>query len=505
MDGPDRRCRPVAGSASATTGSLCVELAYDPFAATIAVTRDAGETFQRPAVELPGDLILEPVASLDPDTLGIIGGGDGATLFPFQHVTLSHDGGTTWQQHDLPLFDGATAYSDSQIVLPDGRLLAALSHFSDDGPRRRGPADRVHGLWISTNDDWTTFRPFRATGLPAPKPGEQPRAIELGVTTGRHPLVWAVVDSTTLHVSSDGGVSFDEIDLRAVAAGTEEVPVSRSARDILQDANAPLPHVAEVTSVGSGYRVVTVWRGKSGRPTVVMTARPGLEPRLRTLGKADPVPGAHPLDRIGVGGARTCAAQQRRRDLCVLYGDERARLAFTSDGGATFDRHHLPGERGYLHTAAVSLSDGSLGVVTGADSATLFPFGWISQSLDGGRTWRSYGAPRFDGTTAFSSGQVVLPDGQLLMLLDAFGDDSFRSGLSDRVHGLWVSAGGDWTRFEPFTAEGLPIPDPGWESTIVQLGGTPGPEPLVWALDADRRLHVSRDGGLSFTVVPVGP
>lgn len=213
----DRDCRPVGA------GALCIDRRGRTARATRAVGRERGVAVDRLPVDLPEDLMLDPVASLDPDILAVVGGGDGATLFPFQQVSLSRDGGTTWQQRDLPRFDGAMAYSGGQVVFPDGRLLAALTHFSDDGPRRQGPAGRVHGLWVSSADDWSTFEPFRADGWPAAEPGTLVDGIEIGITPGRHPLVWAVVGSGTLYLSDDGGDSFVAMDLRAIATGQEPV------------------------------------------------------------------------------------------------------------------------------------------------------------------------------------------------------------------------------------------------------------------------------------------
>lgn len=116
------------------------------------------ETAPEVAAHLGGHLMPWPATSLAVDVLAVVGGGDGATLFPFERVMRSVDGGATWRRFDLPRFGGDMAYSGGHVVTTDGRLVALLDHFSDDRPGR--PSDRVHGLWTSDGGDWSTYSPL---------------------------------------------------------------------------------------------------------------------------------------------------------------------------------------------------------------------------------------------------------------------------------------------------------------------------------------------------------
>ena len=176
----------------------------------VVVTDDGGRSFRRARLTLTPGLLPQPVTSLARDTLAIVSGGDGATLFPFQQASRSTDGGATWTTAPLPLFDGERAYTEGQVVLPDGRLLALLTHFSEDRPDR--PSARPHGLFVSKADDWSTMRPLQPQPMTPPRPGTWSSLSHLGASPAPEPVVW-IVDGDRLLVS-DGDLRFEEVQLR---------------------------------------------------------------------------------------------------------------------------------------------------------------------------------------------------------------------------------------------------------------------------------------------------
>lgn len=160
-----------------------------------------------------GRLLPLPVTSLQGDTRLVIGGGDGATLLPFQKVAVSRDHDDWWAA-PLPLFDGARAYVSGAFVARDGRLLALLDHFSDDRAGR--PAERHHGLWRSTSRSLTRFTPFRPRFVPplsAPRDGWGP-VVSLSATRSPSPVVWVTTWDQRLYVSTDSARTFHEVDAR---------------------------------------------------------------------------------------------------------------------------------------------------------------------------------------------------------------------------------------------------------------------------------------------------
>ena len=148
--------------------------------------------------------------SLDPDVVGVAGGGDGATLFPFARIARSTDGGSTFAAVDVPATQGARAFGSGFVVLADGRLLALLDHWSDDRDGR--PSDRWHGLYASTGGDWSAYAPVRPDFTPAPSPA--PRGfsplVSLEADPARGGVVWTRTWEGRLYVSTDGARTFKE-------------------------------------------------------------------------------------------------------------------------------------------------------------------------------------------------------------------------------------------------------------------------------------------------------
>ncbi|MBU1801210.1 MAG: hypothetical protein KKA97_03010 [Actinobacteria bacterium] len=206
---------PDLGSCSRLTGG--VDLCADHRPAVLSWTDDDGGTWQRHPSALDG-LLLSPVDALLHHVLAVMGGGDGATLFPFQSFERSLDGGSTWTSGDFPDFDGERAYSGGGVVLSDGRLLTVLGHFSDDRPRR--PAGRPHGLYASDGSDWTRMTPHAATfDPPLPEAGGYSPIETVSASASPDPVVWVETVDDVVYVSTDDATTFTELDLDRPGAG----------------------------------------------------------------------------------------------------------------------------------------------------------------------------------------------------------------------------------------------------------------------------------------------
>ncbi|CAN5437796.1 hypothetical protein BH09ACT12_BH09ACT12_02780 [soil metagenome] len=200
---------PRFGSCSAVVGGIA--LCTGQGAGRVLWTSDAGATWQRHDAAL-GRLLISPVPSLTRDTFAVIGGGDGATLFPFEKFERSTDGGETWEGGDFPRFDGALAYENGSVVLADGRLLSVLGNFSDDRPGRR--VDRVHGLYVSSGSDWTALVPLDPTfDPPLPTTNGYSAIDTVNASADPDPVVWVTTTEGTFYVSTDNAATFSQLDL----------------------------------------------------------------------------------------------------------------------------------------------------------------------------------------------------------------------------------------------------------------------------------------------------
>lgn len=147
------------------------------------------------------------VPSLRQGTRVAIGGGDGATLLPFEKVAVSEEY-DDWSVARLPRFEGERAYVSGGVLLRDGRLLVLLDHFSDDRAGR--PSDRHHGLWASADSRLGRYAPYRPRFVPAlvpPADGWGP-LVSVSATTDPDPVVWATTWDQRVYVSTDGARRF---------------------------------------------------------------------------------------------------------------------------------------------------------------------------------------------------------------------------------------------------------------------------------------------------------
>ena len=103
---------------------------------------DGGATWQHLALHLGGDL-PELVPSASDHVQAVLVGGDGATLFPWLKVLETADG-AAWRSYPGP--HDPTAYVDSPVVQPDGRLLINVETWSDQ--RAGAPAPRRVGMYV---------------------------------------------------------------------------------------------------------------------------------------------------------------------------------------------------------------------------------------------------------------------------------------------------------------------------------------------------------------------
>lgn len=165
------------------------------------------------ASQVLGRLLTMEVPSLRPGTRVVLGGGDGATLFPFQKVAVSQEY-DDWSVVALPRFGGEMAYTSGGVVLADGRLLVLLDHFGDDRAGR--PSDRHHGLWISRSGDVGSYRPFEPRFVPPltrPAGGWGP-LVGIGASLRPDPVIHVSTWDHRVYASTDGGRTFREIDVR---------------------------------------------------------------------------------------------------------------------------------------------------------------------------------------------------------------------------------------------------------------------------------------------------
>ena len=159
-------------------------------------------------------LMAQQLHSLAQGVIAVVGGGDGATLFPFERTGRSTDGGRTFTTVEVSSPASAQPYSSGGVVLPDGRLLVLLDHWSDDGAGQ--PSDRWHGLYLSAGDDWSSYAPQSAEFAPplTPAPRGFSPLVALTGSPAHGGVVWVQTWDDRVYVSTDGAASFRRIRIR---------------------------------------------------------------------------------------------------------------------------------------------------------------------------------------------------------------------------------------------------------------------------------------------------
>jgi hypothetical protein len=126
----------------------------------VVVTSDDGGVTWGGGAALPSfpNAILLSIPGTAPGVMAWLVGGDGASLFPFDKVLRSTDGGVTFET--IEESPGDMAYVSFALVLPDGSLLVNLDAWSDD--RNAEPGTNHHGLYRSAGSDWADLAPVES-------------------------------------------------------------------------------------------------------------------------------------------------------------------------------------------------------------------------------------------------------------------------------------------------------------------------------------------------------
>lgn len=172
---------------------------------------DGGASWEEHVLPVGERALYAPVLSADGDTIAVVAGSDGATVFPFLAVHRSADGGATWEvfeQSRRPL-----AYIEAQLVRPDGSLLVNLLAWSD-GTLDRPSANPV-GLYESDGADWTDITyvdpGFVRAGSAESQRDWTPSLLDVVVHGDRQDLYAtdAGGGSAQVYVSTDGGHTWE--------------------------------------------------------------------------------------------------------------------------------------------------------------------------------------------------------------------------------------------------------------------------------------------------------
>jgi hypothetical protein len=179
----------------------------------VAWSDDGGDTWsQQQLPGVPGMSTYQVLESLEPDTIAVAEGGDGATLFAFDRVHRSTDGGATWDVVDIPQVDGDQAYLGWAHVRDDGSLVSYMSSWSD--ARAHRPTAHPSGPYESEGTDWSRLR-LVEPGLVGADTGDllASQVQLLGVLPGDGSRIY-VHDAGEAYVSADGGTTWEPVAAR---------------------------------------------------------------------------------------------------------------------------------------------------------------------------------------------------------------------------------------------------------------------------------------------------
>jgi photosystem II stability/assembly factor-like uncharacterized protein len=99
----------------------------------------------------------EAIPGVDPGLVSMVALGEDGVLFP-SSLWQSKDSGTTWREIQPPALHGLEGAW--VVVLRDGRLLV-------NAARESGAQETPAGLYLSTDDRWTTFHRVTIDNPPA--------------------------------------------------------------------------------------------------------------------------------------------------------------------------------------------------------------------------------------------------------------------------------------------------------------------------------------------------
>lgn len=120
---------------------------------TYAWSADGGTTWHESA-GASATTLLQSMATSAPDEHVLVGGSDGATLFPFEEVRAldSWDSWSVVRQRS-----GPRAYVGATAVLPDGRFLVDVDAWSDNGRSAGRLRGTPPGLYASDGSNWAAY------------------------------------------------------------------------------------------------------------------------------------------------------------------------------------------------------------------------------------------------------------------------------------------------------------------------------------------------------------
>lgn len=120
---------------------------------TYAWSADGGTTWHESAAA-SATTLLQSMATSAPDVHVLVGGSDGATLFPFEEVRTL-DSWDSWSV--VPQPSEPRAYVGATAVLPDGRFLLDVEGWSDNGRSAGRLQGTPPGLYVSDAGDWAAY------------------------------------------------------------------------------------------------------------------------------------------------------------------------------------------------------------------------------------------------------------------------------------------------------------------------------------------------------------
>lgn len=118
-------------------------------------SNNGGSTWSRHRLETTETSTFGLLPTGQPETMAAVEGADGATSFPLIALHRSPDEGVRWE---FIRYSGAPrAYTDWQVVRPDGSVLVSIQGWSDD--RAGQPSARPRGPYESDGTDWAELSP----------------------------------------------------------------------------------------------------------------------------------------------------------------------------------------------------------------------------------------------------------------------------------------------------------------------------------------------------------